>query len=167
MKAMNIVMGCDEAAFELKEAVRAMLISDGHTVIDKGVYDKNPVAYPDIAAAACEEIISGRAERGILMCGTGIGMSISANKAPGIRAAVCHDPFSAERSRKSNDAQVMCLGARVIGTELAKYLVRLWLTCDFEGGGSTEKVEKIKQYERLYTRAGRNMMEGKDAKDCQ
>ena len=146
---MTIVVGCDEAAFELKEAVKAMLVQDGHAVIDKGVYDTNPVDYPDIAFAAAGEILSGRAERGVLMCGTGIGMSISANKVPCIRAAVCHDPFSTERSRKSNDAQIMCLGARIVAPELAKYLVRLWLACEFEGGGSARKVEKIKQYEQM------------------
>ena len=145
---MKIVIGCDEAAFELKEAVKAMLVQEGHTVTDKGVYDKNPADYPDIAFAAADDILEGRAERGVLMCGTGIGMSISANKVPGIRAAVCHDPFSTERSRKSNDAQIMCLGARIIAPELAKYLIKLWLTCDFEGGGSAPKVEKIKLYEQ-------------------
>ena len=84
------------------------------------------------------------------MCGTGIGMAITANKVPGIRAAVCHDPFSTERSRKSNNAQIMCMGERVIGVELAKYLVDIWLECDFAGGGSAPKVDRIMEYEQLY-----------------
>ena len=93
---------------------------------------------------------SGAYDRGILVCGTGIGMAICANKVPGIRAAVCHDPFSTERSRKSNDAQIMCMGERVIGVELAKYLVDLWLTCDFAGGGSAPKVARIKELEEAH-----------------
>ena len=84
------------------------------------------------------------------MCGTGIGLATTANTVPGIRAAVCHDPFSTERSRKSNDAQIMCMGERVIGPELAKYLVDIWLKCDFAGAGSTPKVERIKEIEKEY-----------------
>ena len=95
-------------------------------------------------------VADGEADRGILICGTGIGMAMAANKVKGIRAAVCHDPCSTERSRKSNDAQIMCMGARVIGPELAKMLVKLWLTCDFAGGGSAPKVEAIKQMEEKY-----------------
>ena len=148
---MNIAIGCDEAAFEMKEAIKALL-SKEHTVIDMGAYDTNPVIYPDIAVSVAREISAGNARRGILMCGTGIGMAVSANKVPGIRAAVCHDAFSTERSRKSNDAQIMCMGARVIGVKMAEYLVALWLQCDFEGGGSTEKVERIREYEKMYLR---------------
>jgi len=147
---LKIVIGCDEAAYHLKEKVKEFLISLNHCVIDKGVYDETPCLYPDIAVSAALEIINGVAERGILMCGTGIGMSISANKVPGIRAAVCHDPFSTERSRKSNNAQIMCLGSRVIAPHLALHLVRLWLDCEFEGGGSAAKVEKIMEYERTF-----------------
>lgn len=97
-----------------------------------------------------EAVASGAFDRGILTCGTGIGMAITANKVPGIHAAVCHDPFSAERARKSNNAQILCMGARVIGTELAKYLVGIWLHADFSGGGSTPKVERINEIERQY-----------------
>ena len=140
----RIAVGCDEAALEMKEAIKALLESKGYEVIDKGVYDKTPVLYPDIAVAVCKEILNGNAERGILMCGTGIGMAMSANKVPG----------STERSRKSNNAQVMCMGARVIGMELAKLLVSHWLTCDFAGGGSTAKVERIMEYEQQFMREG-------------
>ena len=97
--------------------------------------------YPDVAVKVAEAVARGEYERGILVCGTGIGMAIAANKVPGIRAAVCHDPFSTERSRKSNNAQIMCMGERVIGVELAKYLVDIWLECEFAGGGSAPKVE--------------------------
>jgi len=146
----KIAVGCDEAAYDMKEIVKALLVKLGHDVDDKGVYGRNPVLYPDIAVAVAREIASGRAERGILMCGTGIGMAISANKVPGVRAAVCHDPFSTERSRKSNDAQIMCMGARVIAPQLAEYLVDLWLKCEFSGGDSVAKVEKIKEYEKEF-----------------
>ena len=145
---MKIAIGCDEAAFDMKETIRKYLEEKGHEMIDCGTYDKNPVLYPDIAVKTARKITSGEAERGILICGTGIGMAISANKVPGIRAAVCHDSFSTERSRKSNDAQIMCMGARVIGIELAKQLVDIWLKCEFAGGGSTAKVERINYYDQ-------------------
>lgn len=145
---MKIAIGCDEAAFDMKETIRKYLEEKGHEMIDCGTYDKSPVLYPDIAVKTARKITSGEAERGILICGTGIGMAISANKVPGIRAAVCHDSFSTERSRKSNDAQIMCMGARVIGIELAKQLVDIWLKCEFAGGGSTAKVERINYYDQ-------------------
>ena len=148
---MKIAIGCDEAAFDMKHTIMDLLIGQGHEVKDFGCYDKNPVLYPEVGIAVAESIARGENERGILICGTGIGMAMAANKVPGIRAAVCHDPFSTERSRRSNDAQVMCMGARVIGTELAKYLVNLWLKCDFDSAGSIPKLEKIKEYERKHT----------------
>lgn len=147
---MKIVIGCDEAAFDLKEEIKKHVLKLGHKVEDVGVYDKSPVLYPDIAVKAADLILKGQCQRGILMCGTGIGMAISANKVPGIRAAVCHDPYSAERSRKSNDAQIMCMGARVIGPELAKNLVDIWLASDFSGGSSQPKVQRISYYESKY-----------------
>lgn len=147
---MVIAIGCDEAGFGLKEIIKKFVSDQGHEVRDVGVYDENPVLYPDIAVKASSLVAQGRCERGILICGTGIGMAISANKVPGIRAAVCHDPYSAERARKSNDAQIMCMGARVIGAELAKMLTGIWLSCEFAGGGSTEKVEKINYYEEQF-----------------
>lgn len=147
---MSIAIGADEAAFELKEKIKAYLCSLGYDVQDYGVYTPDPVLYPDVALAACSDIAAGKHERGILMCGTGIGMAITANKVPGIRAAVCHDPYSAERSRKSNDCQVMTMGARVVGEELAKTLVNIWLHSDFAGGGSAPKVERIKQIEQQF-----------------
>jgi ribose 5-phosphate isomerase B len=145
---MIIVMGCDEAAFEFKESIKLYLESKKINVIDVGVYNTNPVLYPDIAAEACRKIQRGEAERGILICGTGIGMSITANKFKGIRAAVCHDAYSTERARKSNNAQVMCLGARVIGIELAKMMIDIWLAAEFSGGTSAPKVDRIGFYEQ-------------------
>ena len=149
---MTIVVGCDNAAVDLKNTLIACLKEQGVTVEDEGCMDaSDPTVYPLVAKRVCENIIrSGYAKRGVLVCGTGIGMALAADKVKGIRAAVCHDPFSTERSRKSNDAQIMCMGARVIGPELAKMLVKLWLTCDFAGGGSAPKVEAIKQMEEKY-----------------
>ncbi len=144
---MKIVIGCDEAACTLKETIKEHIISKGHEVIDKGTFNNEPVLYPDIAVTVARSVADGEAERGILLCGTGIGMAISANKVPGIRAAVCHDSYSTERARKSNDAQIMCMGARVIGIELAKQLVDIWLASEFAGGGSKEKVDRINYYD--------------------
>ena len=147
---MKIVIGCDEAGCGLKHIIIDLLQKEGIEVTDEGCRDDEVVLYPNIAKRVANIVADGEADRGILICGTGIGMAMAANKVKGIRAAVCHDPFSTERSRKSNDAQIMCMGARVIGPELAKMLVKLWLTCDFAGGGSAPKVEAIKQMEEKY-----------------
>lgn len=146
----SIAIGADEAAFDLKEILKAHLQKKGIEVKDYGAYDKNPVLYPDVAVKVAEAIAQGAHPRGILMCGTGIGMAITANKVPGVRAACCHDTYSAQRARKSNDAQVLTMGARVIGPELAKTIVDAWLESEFEGGGSAPKVEKIIQYDEKY-----------------
>ena len=147
---MKLIVGSDEAAYDFKEKIKEYLTSEGHEIIDKGTYDGRPVLYPDIAVKVAQAVADGEADRGILMCGTGIGMSISANKVPGIRAAVCHDCYSAERARKSNNAQIMCMGARVIGLELAKQLADIWLACDFSGGRSQPKIDRISYYDSLY-----------------
>ena len=149
----SIALGCDEAAFHLKETIRTHLEKRGFTVRDYGVHDTNPSLYPDKAAEVASAVADGHHQRGILLCGTGIGMCITANKVPGIRAAVCHDQYSAERSRKSNDCQIMTLGSRVVGEELAKSLVDTWLESDFLGGGSTAKVEKIREIEQRFAHA--------------
>ena len=151
MSKLSIAVGCDEAAFHLKETLRAYLEKQGHTVKDYGVHNTEPSLYPDIALEVSSAVADGKHERGILMCGTGIGMAITANKVPGIRAAVCHDAYSAERSRKSNDCQVMALGARVVGEEYAKSLVDTWLKSDFQGGKSAAKVERMKAIEQQFT----------------
>lgn len=144
---MKIAIGCDEAAYMMKEEIKSLLESKGHKVEDFGTLDGESILYPVMGFAVAESIVKGENDRGILMCGTGIGMAICANKVPGIHAAVCHDPYSTERSRKSNDVQIMTMGARVIGIELAKYLVNIWLDCDFDGGGSIAKMEIIENYD--------------------
>ena len=148
VKMLSIAIGCDEAACVFRDAIKKLLIGKGYKVKDFGTHGDTPVLYPDIGVAVAKAVAQGKYQRGILICGTGIGMCISANKVPGIRAAVCHDVFSTHRSRKSNDAQIMCMGARVIAPQLGVMLVEEWLKCDFEGGGSTAKVEKIIQYEQ-------------------
>ncbi|MBN2626877.1 MAG: ribose 5-phosphate isomerase B [Spirochaetales bacterium] len=145
---MKIAIGCDEAALDMKNVIKKHLEDQGHSVQDFGVDSSFPVLYADIAVAVGESVAKGENERGILMCGTGLGMAIAANKVPGIRAATCHDSFSAQRARKSNDAQIMTMGARVIGLELAKNLVDIWMDSEFQGGASAVKVAKIMEWER-------------------
>lgn len=145
---MTIAIGSDEAGFALKHRVANALREAGHEVKDFGCYSPDPVDYPDVALAVAEAIARGEHLRGVLICGTGIGMAIAANKVPGVFAAQVHDPYSAERARASNNAQVMTLGARVVGPELALSLVHIWLESEFQGGGSARKVAKIREAER-------------------
>ena len=148
---MKLAIGCDKAAFALKEFLKKHIEEKGVQVDDFGTYTaEETVLYPDIAVKVARSIADGKEERGILLCGTGLGMAIAANKVPGIRACTCHDSYSAERSRKSNNAQIITMGARVIGPELAKNLIDIWLQCEFSGGGSAEKVERIQWYEREF-----------------
>jgi ribose 5-phosphate isomerase B len=147
-KQKRVLIGCDEAAFELKETLKAHLLAQGVEVVDYGVHSTAPVDYPDIALAVATDVAAGASDRAILCCGTGIGMAITANKVPGVYAAQAHDTFSAERARKSNNAQVLTMGARVIGPELAKQIVDHWMASEFAGGGSARKVDKIKEIER-------------------
>lgn len=146
---MNIAIGCDEAACELKEIIKKHLLASGHEVVDFGTHNNQPVLYPEIGIAVAQAIAAGKHARGILLCGTGIGMAISANKVSGIRAAQTHDTYSAERAVKSNDAHIITLGARVIGSELAKTIVDHFLASHFSGGNSAKKVDAITNYERL------------------
>ncbi len=140
-----VAIGSDEAGFRLKGILIDLLEHDeGVEVADFGCHSEDPVDYPDVAFEVANAVARGEHDRGILICGTGIGMAIAANKVPGVRAAQAHDAYSAERARKSNDAQILTLGARVIGPELAKSIVRTWLRSEFAGGGSTRKVAKIK-----------------------
>ena len=147
---MRIAVGCDEAGLPLMDIIRAQLRDKGIELIDFGVHSTDPVDYPDIAVLAAEAVADHRAERAVLICGTGIGMSITANKVPGVRAALCHDTYSAERARKSNDAQVITMGARVIGPELAKSIINAWLDSEFAGGKSAPKVEKMNAVDAQY-----------------
>lgn len=147
---LTIAIGADDAATDLKNLIKSHLQSKGIEVVDfSHDIGDNALMYPDIAYNLASAISEGAYPRGILLCGTGIGMAIVANKVPGVRAAQCHDTFSAERARKSNNAQVLTLGARVIGPELAKNIVNVWLDSEYEGGGSAPKVEKIDYYEKL------------------
>ncbi len=144
---MKLALGCDEAAYELKMIIKKHLADAGHEVNDLGCHDGAAVLYPNIAFAVAEEVTHGRAQRAVLLCGTGIGMAISANKVPGIRAAQCHDTYSAERASRSNDAQIITIGARVVGPELAKAIVDKYLSSTFDGGKSQPKVDLISKYE--------------------
>jgi ribose 5-phosphate isomerase B len=146
-----IAVGADDAAYELKMAIVNHLKSRGIPVEDYGIDSPSAqTLYPDVALIVAEAISTGKHDRGILMCGTGIGVAITANKVPGIRAAVCHDVYSTERSRKSNDCQIMTMGGRVIAPESAILLVDIWLASEFQGGRSTPKVERIKEIEQHF-----------------
>ncbi|WP_312758454.1 ribose 5-phosphate isomerase B [Pantoea brenneri] len=145
----TIAIGADDAAIELKNLIKRHLEEKQYEVVDYSNDARNDrPMYPDVAFALATAIQQGKYERGILLCGTGIGVAIVANKVPGVRAAQCHDTFSAERARKSNNAQVMTMGARVVGPELAKTIVNAWLASEFEAGGSSAKVDKIEYYEQ-------------------
>lgn len=145
---MRIAIGCDEAAYSLKVAIMEHLSGNEEIeIVDFGADKGEVILYADVAYRVADAVAGDNFDRGILFCGTGIGMAICANKVPGVRAAVCHDPFSTERARKSNNAQIMCMGERVIGVELAKYLVDIWLGSDFSGGRSKPKVERINELE--------------------
>lgn len=149
---MNIVMGSDHYGLDLKNLLKEYIESQGHTVDDLGTYNHEPVAYPDIALKVAQDIADGKHERGILICGTGIGMAIVANKVPGVRAAQVQDLYQAERARKSNDAQIMTMGSQVIGPEVAKLLVDAWLRSEFAGGRSAPKVARIKAIDEQFRR---------------
>jgi ribose 5-phosphate isomerase B len=140
---MEIAIGSDDLGFPLKAAIVAHLRGLGHEVVDFGCHEPEPIDYPDVAIEVARAVAAGRFERAILVCGTGIGMAITANKVPGVRAASVADPYSAERARKSNNAQVLCLGSRVVGVQVALLLVDHWLASEFGGGGSARKVAKI------------------------
>ncbi|NJM82264.1 MAG: ribose 5-phosphate isomerase B [Tabrizicola sp.] len=150
---MHVAIGCDEAGFDLKELLKSHVAALGHSVTDFGIQSGETALYPDIAFAVATAVSQGAQERAILICGTGIGVCISANKVRGIRAAQAHDTYSAERAQKSNDAQIICLGARVIGPELAKSVVSSFLSSTFEHGRSGPKVDRILHYENAQTRA--------------
>lgn len=149
MMTMRIAVGADNAGADLKNAIREMLEQEGITVRDFGVPDaSDSTAYPHVGLDVAKAVARGEAERAILVCGTGIGMAITANKVPGIRATVAHDSYSVERSVLSNNCQVLALGARVIGPELAKKLVREWISLEFDpASASAEKVAIITSHE--------------------
>lgn len=150
---MKIVIGADHAGYLLKEEIKALIEALGHTVMDAGTYSTAPADYPDVAEAVSKVVTGGEAERGILICGSGVGASIAANKVPGIRAAVCHDVYSAHQGVEHDDMNVLCMGARVIGEELAKEFVRAFLGARFSGEERhIRRVNKILAIEAQYTR---------------
>lgn len=146
---MNIAIGCDIYGVDLKEKIIRQFTNDSTKFEDFGVQEKQTTAYPDIALSVCEKIQRNEADRGILICGTGIGMSITANKFKGVYAAVCHDLYSTQRSILSNDANVMCLGALVIGEKSALALVEEWLKLRFVPSPSQLKIDRIKEIEGI------------------
>jgi len=152
---MIVAVGCDHAGFPLKPRVAREVEAAGHTVLDCGAFDATPSDYPDFARAVGEAVLAGRAERGILVCGSGVGASIAASKIPGIRAALCHDTFAARQGVEDDDMNVLCLGARVIGPELAAEAARAFLHAVFSGAERhVRRVGKIAAIERD-ARAGR------------
>ncbi len=140
---MKIAIGADHGAFELKEILKEYLTEKGYEMIDCGTYDLNSVDYPDIAEKTAKEVVDGTCEKGILLCGTGIGISIAANKINGIRAALCTNEYCAKMSRNHNNANILCMGARVTGVELAKSILDTFLKEEFEGGRHQVRVDKI------------------------
>ena len=143
-----LAIGSDHGGFELKEHIKKYLDEKGVEYKDFGCYDESSVDYPDIAEAVCKSINDGESENGILVCGTGIGISIAANKIDGIRAAHCHDVYSAEMTKRHNNANVICMGGRVIGRELAFKIVDAWLGAEFEGGRHQTRIDKIHNLEK-------------------
>ncbi|MCC6346407.1 MAG: ribose 5-phosphate isomerase B [Nitrospirales bacterium] len=140
---MRIALGSDHAGLEMKKEVLSLLQEMGHEQADYGTDTPQSVDYPDFGEKVSHAVASGEADRGILICGTGIGMSIVANKIPGVRAALCNELFSARMSRLHNDANVLVLGGRIIGKDLAKEIVRTWMTTPFEGGRHCNRLKKI------------------------
>lgn len=146
---MKITIGSDHGAVELKDEVKKVLAEfDGVEVKDVGTFDTTSVDYPDIAEKVCADVVSGESERGIVLCGTGIGISIAANKIHGIRCALCNDVYSARMSREHNDANVLAMGGRVIGFGPASEIVRVWITTDFAGDRHERRVNKIMALEK-------------------
>jgi len=143
-----IVLAADHGGFHLKEEVKKYLEAKGVEIMDVGTYTADRVDYPDMAVKGCEKILSGECEKGIFFCGTGVGISIAANKVKGIRACCCSDHFSAKYTRLHNDANVLCLGGRVVGAGIACELADLFIETEFEGGRHARRVDKIMAIEK-------------------
>jgi len=145
---LRVVLGADHAGFELKEEIKRFLEKQGYHPTDLGTNGREAVDYPDLALAVAEGVAKGQFDRGIMVCGTGIGSQVAANKVPGVRASVCHDTYSAKASRLHNDLNVLCLGGRVIGPELALEIVSAWLATEFSGEERhLRRLAKIRQAE--------------------
>lgn len=142
---MIIAMGSDHAGYNLKEEIKAYLLEKGHTVKDCGTNSTESCDYPVFGRAAAEVVREEEAERAIVICGSGIGISIAANKVPGIRCALCSEPLSAELSRRHNNANALAMGARLIGSDMAKRIVDVFLSTEFEGGRHQRRIDKIEE----------------------
>ena len=138
---MKVAIGCDHGGIDLKNTVIVVLRELGHEIDDQGCSSTDSVDYPNFAKSVSALVKEGKCRRGILICGTGIGMSMAANRIPGIRAALCNEMFSAKMSREHNDANILCLGARVIGPGLAAEIVRTWMTSEFAGGRHQRRID--------------------------
>jgi len=145
---MQIGLACDHGGFDLKEELKAFLKSVGVEPIDMGTFNEESVDYPDFGVLVAEKVSRGELDRGVLICGTGIGMSIVANKFPGVRAALVNDLYSSRCSREHNDANILVIGGRIVGRELAREIVRVWLDTPFAGGRHQRRIEKIKALEK-------------------
>jgi ribose 5-phosphate isomerase B len=145
---MQIGLACDHGGFELKEELKAFLRSKGHEPIDMGTFNEDSVDYPDFGFLVAKKISEGDLKKGILICGTGIGMSIVANKFRGVRAALANDLYSARFSREHTDANILVIGGRIVGRELAKEIVKVWLETPFAGGRHKTRLEKIEAIEK-------------------
>ncbi|MGE0479776.1 MAG: ribose 5-phosphate isomerase B [Phycisphaerae bacterium] len=145
---MKIAIGSDHRGYDAKERIKALAISLGHEVLDRGTDSPKACDYPDAGLTVACDVATGRAQGGILLCGSGIGMSITANKVAGVRAALCHDELTAQMSRRHNDANILCLPADLVGDALMQSIVRLFLTTEFEGGRHQRRVDKIVSFER-------------------
>jgi len=145
---MRIAVGTDHRGFAVRSKVVEAVQRLGHEVVDVGTFSPEAVDYPDVAAEVARLVVSGEVERGILACGTGLGMCIAANKAAGVRAAPCHDDITAEMSRRHNDANVLCLSADLLGQRLIEHMIEIWLNAPFEGGRHARRVDKIAEIER-------------------
>lgn len=146
---MRIAVGSDHRGYAIKQKLIDLLMRLEQQVEDAGTYSAESVDYPDVASIVGLKVSRGEVDRGILICGTGIGMSIAANKIPGVRAAPCHDDLSAEMSRRHNDLNVLCLSGDMLGEKLIDRMVEIWLKTDFEGGRHARRLEKISKLERL------------------
>ena len=140
---MRIAVGADQGGYELKQPIVDFLVDQGHEVSDLGIHRLESVDYPDVAETVARAVAAGEADRGIVICGTGIGVSLAANKMRGIRAALCTDCYMARMAREHNDAQILCLGGRVVGPGLALDIVQVFLTSEFQGGRHARRVNKI------------------------
>ena len=146
----TIALGADHAGFQVKEAIKGWLIEHGYQVVDHGTHSTESVDYPDYGAQVALAVADRKVERGVLVCGTGIGMTITANKVPGIRAALCSDLYTARMSREHNDANVLALGGRLMGPEMALDILRMWLATDFAGDRHRRRIDKIAELERRH-----------------